>query len=90
LATDLSVRQVYLGLIYHLLTGGQSVLKALTICGLLISSWFAVGVRKTGTRKIKGDFWYFVLLIAATVAAFLVAAQILLNGQPFSRVMFRQ
>jgi hypothetical protein len=70
---------IYLGLIYHLLTGSQEVLKILTMCGLLIPLWFAVGVRRTKVQAFRGNLWYFLLLMIVTAATFLVTAQILLK-----------
>ena len=65
---------LYLGLIYHTLTPGQSVLKVMTACGLFVPLWFALAIMKVEQPQADGKAKRVFLLMVFTAAIFFIAA----------------
>ena len=65
---------VYLGLIYHTLTRGQSALKVMTVSGLFVPVWFALAIMKVEQPEADGKAGKILWLIVLTAAIFFTAA----------------
>jgi hypothetical protein len=65
---------VYLGLIYHTLSGSAVLLKVITICGITVPIWLAREARKTSRRTPSKIRPFLLRLIVLMIILFLIAA----------------